>query len=203
MTDLVADIFDRLALYAESNTDVAIGKLLGISRQAIANARKRNVPPFEKICNFAIDNELSLDYLLQGKELKDESFSPVSFDEDLLNYIIVDFELNYKTEVEDNKAAEWVWTRDVAPEELDNLTKPTKDEFESLSKDICEKGLVFDMIIKIYNQAIIEQDKTEQEKIIKYQTLLSAAFVKKPHMAKIAAQKAKKMVQELMEKKGK
>lgn len=62
-----SDIFDRLSSYAESNTDVAIAKLLGISRQAIANARKRNTVPFEKICDFAINNGISLDYLLLGK----------------------------------------------------------------------------------------------------------------------------------------
>lgn len=67
MNNSFADVFERLSFYAKSNTDVAIAKLLNISRQAIANARKRDTIPFEKLYNFAIKNEISLDYLLLGK----------------------------------------------------------------------------------------------------------------------------------------
>lgn len=62
----VDDIFNRVASFANSKTDVAIAKLLGMSRQAIANARKRETVPFEKICTFAIKNDVSLDYLFLG-----------------------------------------------------------------------------------------------------------------------------------------
>lgn len=164
MTYLVADIFDRLATYAESNTDVAIGKLLGISRQAIANARKRNVPPFEKICNFAISEGISIDYLLLGKDEKKEE--PVDIDIQIFKEVVCEFEMVYKAIMEKNETAEWMNLHDFSPEEAKTKPRPKDEEIQSVCDEVNEKAKLAAVVGHLYNAVIGEQDEKERRKII-------------------------------------
>ncbi len=60
-------IFNRLSLALDIKTDSDIAKSLGISPQAIANARNRGTIPYDKIVALAEKESLSLDFLLLGK----------------------------------------------------------------------------------------------------------------------------------------
>jgi hypothetical protein len=67
MSFLLLDIFDRLSSYAGSSTDVALARLLRVSPQVLSGWKTRGAIPYKKICDFAINNGISLDYLLLGK----------------------------------------------------------------------------------------------------------------------------------------
>ena len=96
----IGDIFTRVTDVIGEQTDAAIAKCLGVTPQAIANARKRGTMPYEKLIVFAQSNNLSLDYLLLGKELND---TKNSIDPDLLAEIF--HEIGMKTLSDDETRA--------------------------------------------------------------------------------------------------
>jgi len=160
----VADIFDRLALYAGSNTDVAIGKILEVSRQAIANARKRNVPPFEKICNFAISEGVSIDYLLLGKV--EEKEEPIAIDTQIFKEVVCEFEMVYKAIMEKNETAEWMNLHDFSPEEAKTKPRPKDEEIQAVCDAVNDKAKLAAVISHLYNAVINEPDEKVRRKII-------------------------------------
>lgn len=62
----IADVLDRVGIICEEKTDTGIAKQLGVTRQAITNARKRGTVPYEKLCSFAAKHKITVDYLLMG-----------------------------------------------------------------------------------------------------------------------------------------
>lgn len=62
----IADVLDRVGVICEEKTDTGIAKQLGVTRQAITNARKRGTIPYEKLCLFAVKHKITIDYLLIG-----------------------------------------------------------------------------------------------------------------------------------------
>ncbi|MCP5440006.1 MAG: helix-turn-helix domain-containing protein [Chromatiaceae bacterium] len=64
----VEAVFERLSSIVGVSTDTGIAKRLGISPQAIYNARKRGTIPYEKILQFARTEKIDLNYLLFGVE---------------------------------------------------------------------------------------------------------------------------------------
>lgn len=57
-------ILSRVADIAGVKSDSQIARIIGISPQAIGNARKRGSIPYEKLTTFAKEHDVSLDYLL-------------------------------------------------------------------------------------------------------------------------------------------
>ncbi len=62
------DIFERLYRLAGVKSDAALAKELGVTPQAVANSKKRDSVPYEKICTWAEAKGHSLDYILLGKD---------------------------------------------------------------------------------------------------------------------------------------
>lgn len=63
----IEKILARVAEIIDTHSDSAIAKELGVSPQAIANARKRESVPYEKLIQFASRKNISLDDLFLGK----------------------------------------------------------------------------------------------------------------------------------------
>lgn len=64
------EVFERIAGLVAAKTDADIAKAIGVSAPTISLGRKRNAPPFERICKFADETGMSLDYLLLGRPTK-------------------------------------------------------------------------------------------------------------------------------------
>lgn len=62
-----AAIFNRVAERTGARQDTEIAAALGVSAQAFANWRARGTIPFEKLCQFASKNRVSLDWLVLGR----------------------------------------------------------------------------------------------------------------------------------------
>lgn len=71
---LINDILERIEKHINSKSDAAIARALGIknknSSAYVGNWRKRGTIPWEELCNFAIKEHLSFDWLLNGEERK-------------------------------------------------------------------------------------------------------------------------------------
>ncbi|MEJ1341203.1 MAG: helix-turn-helix domain-containing protein [Candidatus Sedimenticola sp. (ex Thyasira tokunagai)] len=65
--DDIDKILKRVTEICGARSDSAVAKELGVTPQAIGNTRRRGTIPYEKLCLFAEQHEVSLDYLLLGK----------------------------------------------------------------------------------------------------------------------------------------
>lgn len=74
-------VLSRVADIAGVKSDSDIARIIGISPQAIGNARKRGSVPYEKLTKFAKEHDVSLDYLLgnssRAKEIDLELFKHI------------------------------------------------------------------------------------------------------------------------------
>ena len=77
----LSEILERLAEFTGNNTDASLARALGISPQAIANARKKKSIPFERLAKFAMSEGISLDWLFTGKSGHDKEIDPTLFSE--------------------------------------------------------------------------------------------------------------------------
>lgn len=59
-----AAIFGRIAERTGARQDADIAAALGVSSQVFANWKARGTIPFEKLCQFASENRVSLDWLI-------------------------------------------------------------------------------------------------------------------------------------------
>jgi len=64
---LLGEILDRVRKISGATSDAAIARALGVTPQAIGNARRRGTIPFERLVAFAAEHGVSLDYLFLGK----------------------------------------------------------------------------------------------------------------------------------------
>lgn len=62
------DILSRIADLVGAKTDSALADALGVTRQTFATWKRRGKIPFEEICEFAQQRDISLDFLLLGKK---------------------------------------------------------------------------------------------------------------------------------------
>lgn len=61
-------VLGRVAKLTRVNTDAALAEALGTSRQVLSGWKKRGTIPFDRLCELAIERDLSLDYILIGKK---------------------------------------------------------------------------------------------------------------------------------------
>ena len=73
-------LFDRMQQILGSDKDKDLAATLGISPQAVSNARKKGEVPADMVLTFAEKNKLSVDWLLTGKGrmYMDEAEYPLS-----------------------------------------------------------------------------------------------------------------------------
>ena len=57
-------VLGRVAKLTRVNTDAALAEALGTSRQVLSGWKKRGTIPFDRLCELAIERDLSLDYIL-------------------------------------------------------------------------------------------------------------------------------------------
>lgn len=62
-----SDILDRLRLALRLSTDTALAAKFGVKQNTVANWRKRNSVPWERVLDTAAENHLNLNWLLIGE----------------------------------------------------------------------------------------------------------------------------------------
>lgn len=72
-------VLGRLAALTGAKTDAAISNELGVTPQTLANWKRRGRVPFEELCDFAQQREVSLDHLLFGKKETKSRIDPDLF----------------------------------------------------------------------------------------------------------------------------
>jgi transcriptional regulator with XRE-family HTH domain len=60
-------VLERIAKLLGVTTDTAIAKALGVAPQTLSTWKRRGTIPYERVCDFAENKDVSLDYLLLGK----------------------------------------------------------------------------------------------------------------------------------------
>jgi hypothetical protein len=80
MVNKTDDVFARLYELSGVKNDAGLAKVLNVTPQAIANTRKRNGIPYEKICSYAEEHGFSVDYILLGIDQTAETNKPDIYD---------------------------------------------------------------------------------------------------------------------------
>ena len=62
----LADVLSRVGKLSGVDTDAEIARALGVSPQTLSTWKRRGTIPYERVCDFAVNQDVSLDYLLLG-----------------------------------------------------------------------------------------------------------------------------------------
>lgn len=62
------DIINRLKEKFSLKNETQVAKLLNVEQNTLSSWKKRNKIPYEKLDELAVENKLSLDWVLSGKE---------------------------------------------------------------------------------------------------------------------------------------
>ena len=88
MEIILSEVLSRIGKLSNVSTDAEIAHVLGVSPQTLSTWKRRETIPYEKVCDFAVLNDVSLDHLLLGSSSA-KSMSKNGFIElELLNKII-------------------------------------------------------------------------------------------------------------------
>lgn len=62
----LSDVLSRVGKLSGVSTDAEIARVLGVSPQTLSTWKRRGTIPYERVCDYAVNNDVSLDYLLLG-----------------------------------------------------------------------------------------------------------------------------------------
>lgn len=68
---LIKEILERIKQHTGAQKDSDIARILNVEPQNVFNWKKRETIPWNELCAFAINEKLSFDWLLTGKEEED------------------------------------------------------------------------------------------------------------------------------------
>jgi transcriptional regulator with XRE-family HTH domain len=82
---LIDEILTRLKKYLGTEVDAEIARALNVSPQRLSNWPKRGTIPWVELCTFAVERNLSFDWLLTGHEKGYTSDFSADWSDDLKN----------------------------------------------------------------------------------------------------------------------
>lgn len=88
MKIILSEVLSRVGKLSNVSTDAEIANVLGVSPQTLSTWKRRETIPYEKVCDFAVLNDVSLDYLLLGSSSAKSVSKNGFIDSELFNKII-------------------------------------------------------------------------------------------------------------------
>ncbi|MEW8050754.1 MAG: helix-turn-helix domain-containing protein [Candidatus Thiodiazotropha sp.] len=178
----VEDIFSRTMQASGLNTDASLAHELGVTPQAIANARKRNKVPFEKLVVFSKKKGISLDYLFYGNSPSEEKL----LDLDIWNDIALTVAMLRMAWIEENEEAENFWFSRFLGKKLNENEEKKLDE--DTINSITEKSIEFTHDLRvaanIYNETSTIKDNDKRNEAIFASAKAYAMLVSSPRLLK-------------------
>jgi len=174
----IDEILSQLSELSGKKKNAELAEELGVSRQVLGTWKKRGTIPYEVLCEYAVKNNLSLDYLFLGKVQEKKS----SLDKELLGKIALQFEIAYKALEERNATAAWLIADDFLSDEELQKTQPSDNEIEAVYEECQTRQLLALLIGNTYSIVADIEDEQEQKKEIKVRALNNATLLKNPHL---------------------
>lgn len=174
------NILDRLSDCLDCSNDTELTKVLDVPKTTLSYWRSKSSIPIDKLTDIATKFDLSLDYLVLGKQ----SGAKQAIDTSLLAEIAFEFEIVHKAVIEKIGVAQWMWFYDSMPEEAEKESRPTDEQISEVLQSINSRAELATIIGGIYNNVKDESNKQERVKAIRQLATITSLYQENPDARK-------------------